>query len=75
MKSQPGAPMPVDVATLAEYAALPLSPARAVAVEAVLSAWIRDANELSRKMSDPAHQALTPVTTFTHAHEALEDKA
>jgi hypothetical protein len=75
MESQPGAPKPVDVATLAAYAALPLSPARVAAVETVLSAWIADANELSRKMSDPAHQSLMPVTTFTHAHDALEDKA
>lgn len=61
-----------DVARLAAHAALPLSPARVTAVEAVLSAWLPDANELSRKMSDPAHQALLPVTTFTHAHEALD---
>jgi hypothetical protein len=75
MESQPGTTQPVDVATLAAYAALPLSPERVAAVQAVLSAWIGDANELSRKMSEPAHQSLMPVTAFTHAHEALEDKS
>lgn len=74
MDSQPRAPTPVDVATLAAHAALVLSPARAAAVEAVLSAWVRDANALSRKMSDPAHRDLMPVTTFAHAHEDLEAK-
>lgn len=62
-----------DVGRLAQHAALPLKPERATAVLAVLSAWLPAANELSRKMSDPAHQALLPVTTFVHPHEALED--
>lgn len=64
-----------DVGRLADHAALPLSPARVAAVLAVLSAWLPAANELSRKMSEPAYQALLPVTTFTHVHEALEDRA
>jgi len=69
MQSQP---IQVDVAALAEHAALPLNLARTAAVEAVLSAWVRDANELSRKMSDPAHRQLMPVTVFAHAHESIE---
>lgn len=64
-----------DVDRLAHHAALPLRPERQAAVLAVLSAWLPAANELSAKMSEPAHQALLPVTAFTHAHEALEDKA
>lgn len=62
----------VDVAALARCAALDLSPERLAAVEAILSAWIPAANELSSKMSEPAHQALMPATVFTHAHEAPE---
>jgi hypothetical protein len=62
----------VDVTALARCAALDLSPERLAAVEAILSAWIPAANELSRKMSEPAHQVLMPVTVFTHAHEAPE---
>jgi hypothetical protein len=66
---------PVDVAALARCAALNLSAERLAAVEAILSAWIPAANELSRKMSEPAHQSLLPVTTFTHAHEQPEEGA
>lgn len=65
----------VDVAALARCAALDLSPQRRAAVEAILSGWIPAANELSRKMSDPAHQSLMPVIGFTHAHELPEDAA
>ncbi len=63
----------VDVAALARCAALNLSADRLAAVGAILSAWIPAANELSRKMSDPAHQSLMPVTAFAHAHEPSED--
>jgi hypothetical protein len=57
----------VDVGALARCAALDLNPERRAAVEAVLSAWIPAANELSRKMSAPEHQTLLPATVFTHA--------
>ncbi|MBU1360352.1 MAG: hypothetical protein KKC79_19320 [Gammaproteobacteria bacterium] len=63
----------LDVAALARVADLPLTPARAAAVEAVLSVWWRDANELSRKMSAERHRALMPVTVFTPPHGAAED--
>lgn len=66
---------PVDVAALARCAALNLSAERLAAVEAILSVWIPAANELSRKMSEPAHQSLLPVTAFTHAHEQPEEGA
>jgi len=68
----PQAP-PLDVAALARCAALALSPGRIAAVDAVLSAWIPAANELSRKMSDPACQALMPIVAFAHAHELPEE--
>lgn len=64
-----------DMAALARCAALNLSAERLAAVEAILSAWIPAANELSRKMSEPAYQSLMPVTVFTHAHEQPEDAA
>ncbi|MGJ7556193.1 hypothetical protein ACSFBX_15550 [Variovorax sp. RB2P76] len=65
----------VDVGALARCAALDLNPERRAAVEAVLSAWIPAANELSRKMSDAAYRELMPVTAFAHAHELPEDGA
>ncbi|WP_162581522.1 hypothetical protein [Variovorax sp. PBS-H4] len=54
------------VARLAEFAALPLSADRAAVVAVTLGAWLHDANELSAKMSAPAHLALLPATVFTH---------
>lgn len=65
----------VDVGALARCAALDLRLERRAAVEALLSAWIPAANELSRKMSDAAHRELMPVTAFLHAHELPEDAA
>jgi hypothetical protein len=74
MQTPPPADRP-DVAALARCAALNLGADRLAAVEPILSAWIAAANELSRKMSAPAHQALMPVTVFVHAHEQPEDAA
>lgn len=54
------------VELLAALADLPLAPGRASVVSAVLSAWLEGANDLSRKMSDPAHQTVPPATAFTH---------
>ena len=65
----------VDVGALARCSALDLRPDRRAAIEALLSAWIPAANELSRKMSDAAHRELMPVTAFLHAHELPEDAA
>ena len=56
------------VARLAAFAALPLSAERAAVVAVTLGAWLHDANELSAKMSAPAHRALLPVTAFTHGN-------
>ena len=54
------------VERLAAVADLPLTAGRRTAVSDTLSAWLPGVNELSRKMSDPAHQTVTPVTVFTH---------
>ncbi len=66
MKVTEAAVTPDLVRTLANYAALPLAPGREGAAVAVLDAWLRDANALSAKMSDPAYQALVPATVFAH---------
>ena len=60
---------PIDgayVEFLADYAGLPLSRIRAVAVAAVLEAWHPDALVLSAKMSAHEYAALLPVTVFAH---------
>ena len=54
------------VRQLASFAALPLRAERELPVASILETWVRDANELSRKMSNPAYQTLLPITTFNH---------
>ena len=61
------------VRLLARYAALPLAPERELIVAAILDAWLPAADELSRKMSAGAHQALLPITVLTHAADSAED--
>lgn len=51
---------------LAEYAELPLAPDRESIVTPILEAWVKDANELSRKMSADDHATLVPATVFVH---------
>lgn len=63
----------VRVRLLARYAALPLAPERESIVAAILDAWLPAADELSRKMSAGAHQALLPITVLTHAADSAED--
>jgi hypothetical protein len=57
---------PECVRALARYADLPLSADRESAVAQILAAWIPEANALSRKMSAPEYQSLTPGTIFSH---------
>jgi hypothetical protein len=57
---------PQALRMLAAYADLPLAAGREAAVAAVLGAWLPDVDALSRKMSAPEHQELTPATTFIH---------
>ncbi len=56
---------PAAVEILAHAADLPLARGRAEEIAPVLSGWLTAANELNRKMSDHAHRALAPATTFT----------
>jgi hypothetical protein len=60
---------PVDAAmvrALAAMADLPLSEGRESSIASILSTWVRDANELSRKMSAARHRTVTPATVFAH---------
>ena len=45
---------------------LKLKAERRKAVADILSVWVPAANELSRKMAEPQHRALTPNLRFTH---------
>ena len=57
---------PAAVGTLAQYAELPLAPGREALIMPTLEAWVRDANELSRKMSAEKYRDLVPATIFVH---------
>ena len=71
--TEPNDTGPARVRALARYAALPLAPERESVVAAILDAWIPAADELSRKMSAGAHQALLPITVLTHATDVGAD--
>lgn len=60
---------PALTRALAEYAELPLGADREAVVTPILEAWVKDANELSRKMSAAQHMALVPATVFAHPFE------
>lgn len=55
-----------DIEVLAGLAALPLPDGRAQVIREPLAAWVRDANELSRKMSQKEYLDLMPATIFHH---------
>lgn len=57
---------PEAIRALADYAELPLAPGRERVIQPTLDAWIKDANELSRKMSAEKYRDLIPVTVFFH---------
>ncbi len=57
---------PELVDQLGHFAALPLSKERLSVVAPLLDAWLKDANQLSEKMSAAQHQTLVPATVFTH---------
>jgi hypothetical protein len=63
---------PALVGALAEYAELPLAPGREKVITSTLETWIRDANELSRKMSSAKYWELAPATIFGQPNEAEE---
>ena len=54
------------VRALAAMAELPLSTGRESVIVPILDAWVKDANELSRKMSAAQHWTVTPATIFVH---------
>ena len=55
-----------DVEVFEGLADLKLKAERRKAVAGILSVWVPAANELSRKMAEPQHRALTPNLRFTH---------
>ena len=55
-----------EVEVFERLADLPLKAERRAAVAGILSVWVPAANELSRKMAEPQHRALTPNVRFTH---------
>jgi hypothetical protein len=54
------------IAAFAGAADLPLSQERASVIAKPLAAWLADANELSRKMSQAGYLDLMPVSIFSH---------
>lgn len=55
-----------DIHTLAQAAGLNLEAGRESVVHPVLSAWLNDAQELNRKMSQRKHWTIMPLTVFVH---------
>ena len=55
-----------EVEVFEGLADLKLRAERRKAVAGILSVWVPAANELSRKMAEPQHRALTPNLRFTH---------
>jgi len=55
-----------EVEVFEGLADLKLKGERRKAVAGILSVWVPAANELSRKMAEPQHRALTPNLRFTH---------
>lgn len=64
--------MPAAIGVLAEYAELTLAPGREAIINPTLEAWIKDANELSRKMSAEKYRDLIPATVFSHPVDSEE---
>jgi hypothetical protein len=63
---------PAAIGVLAAYAELPLAPGREAIINPTLEAWIKDANELSRKMSAEKYRDLVPATVFSHPVDTEE---
>jgi hypothetical protein len=61
-----------DIGVLAGYAELPLAPGREAVINATLEAWIKDANELNRKMSAEKYRDIIPATIFSHPVDTEE---
>jgi 3-methyladenine DNA glycosylase AlkC len=54
------------VRAIANVAMLPLAKNREATIASPLSQWIKDANELNRKMSAENFREITPITIFKH---------
>ena len=57
---------PAMVRALAGMAELPLAQGRESTIAPILDAWVKDANELSRKMGAAQHWTIAPATIFIH---------
>lgn len=55
-----------DVRVLSECADLPLDADRRALVAGTLNAWLPDAHQLSRLMSDPMFLPVVPITAVVH---------
>jgi hypothetical protein len=66
MDSKHEAVTPELARRLAQFVNLPLTPGREAVIAPLLDAWLKDANALSKKMSDATHQSLLPATVFSH---------
>ena len=63
---------PAAIGVLAAFAELPLALGREAIINPTLEAWIKDANELSRKMSAEKYRDLIPATVFSHPIDSEE---
>jgi hypothetical protein len=64
--SEPERVTEATVQTLADLAGLSLHPERAALIAPALNVWWGWAEDLNRKMRQPAHQAITPIGVVVH---------
>ncbi|HEY7035502.1 MAG TPA: hypothetical protein VH482_29445 [Thermomicrobiales bacterium] len=64
--SEPDRVTEATVRTLADLAGLPLPAERAALIAPTLAVWWGWADELNRKMREPAHWTITPIGVVTH---------
>jgi hypothetical protein len=64
--SEPSRVTEATVRTLAHLAGLPLPAERAAMIAPYLAVWWGWAEELNRKMQEPAHQTITPIAVVAH---------
>lgn len=61
-----------EIKILSNLANLPLSEERLKSLEPVLNSWIKDANNLSLKMSQEEYLTITPINVFNHPQAILK---
>ncbi|SDE54944.1 hypothetical protein SAMN04487777_11566 [Priestia aryabhattai B8W22] len=61
-----------EIKILSDLANLPLSEERLKSLEPVLNSWIKDANNLSLKMSQEEYLMITPINVFNHPQAILK---